>query len=615
MHRQTDTSRRQFLKGTGLGLLAAASLPGWVQAMQMAASPKIPPRTATPGFRPDVELELIARKGRVPILSGADTEVMQYVARSIGKDSGSGVLTPLPGSYLGPLIRLQRGQKVRIHFKNELPDSSITHWHGLHVPAEVDGHPRYAIGQGETFVYEFEVNNRASLNIYHPHPHENTARQVYMGLAGGLIINDEEENRLGLPSGEYEIPIVLQDRAFDENNQLIYLRHRMDRMTGFYGDRVLVNGRVEADFEVATRAYRLRIMNGSTARIYKLGWDDGTPLTVLGVDGGLLEKPATYPYVMLAPGERLDVWADFSGRPTGSEPTLRSLPYTGVLPAMMSRMMGGGGMGGHDMGGMMGGGMGGGGMGGMMGGGMMGHNMGGGMGGHDMGGMMGGGGMGMAHASKLPVGSDYPLVRFKVTRKTSDSPSLPTHLSKLPHYSMKDVANPDKPIPVGISEGPMSMLLNGRPYASDDLLPLERVRLNSIQLMEIFHAHEGMGEQGMKAESHGGEQAEHRMEGMSGGGMGGMGGMGMMMSMAHPIHFHGQSFQILSRTIDADDSTAYDTVREGFINEGLKDTVLVMPGERVRLIKPFEDYPGLFMYHCHNLEHEDMGMMREFLVE
>lgn len=89
----------------------------------------------------------------------------------------------------------------------------------------------------------------------------------------------------------------------------------------------------------------------------------------------------------------------------------------------------------------------------------------------------------------------------------------------------------------------------------------------------------------------------------------------MMFSMAHPIHLHGQSFRILSRTIDADESSDYATVREGFIDEGLKDTVLVMPGERVKIIKPFEDYKGLFMYHCHNLEHEDMGMMRQFSIE
>ena len=87
-----------------------------------------------------------------------------------------------------------------------------------------------------------------------------------------------------------------------------------------------------------------------------------------------------------------------------------------------------------------------------------------------------------------------------------------------------------------------------------------------------------------------------------------------MMAMAHPIHLHGQQFQIVSRSVDSANESDYATVNQGFINSGLKDTVLVMPGETVRIIKPFQDYKGLFMFHCHNLEHEDMGMMRDFLV-
>jgi hypothetical protein len=116
----------------------------------------------------------------------------------------------------------------------------------------------------------------------------------------------------------------------------------------------------------------------------------------------------------------------------------------------------------------------------------------------------------------------------------------------------------------------------------------------------------GMG--GMK---HGGGEQGKGM-GIMGGGMG---GMGMMFSMAHPIHLHGQQFQVLSRTIGTEEAEDYATVKDGLMSSGWKDTVLVMPGEKVRIIKPFEDFKGPFMYHCHNLEHEDMGMMREFLIE
>ncbi|MDD5272988.1 MAG: multicopper oxidase domain-containing protein [Methylovulum sp.] len=551
-------SRRRFMAQTGLGLLAFAGMPRSLKAMEgMQAMPKLPPRQINPNFKADVDIELFCKPAILPILAGRQTQALQYTARLL--QGPKGVLTDIPGSYLGPIIRLHKGQKVRIHLHNGLSEATVTHWHGLHVPAEMDGHPLYAINPGEKLVYEFEIQNRAGMNIYHPHPHETTAKQVYHGLAGALLVNDEEEAALGLPSGDYEIPIVIQDRLFDAQNQLVYVRNMHDRMMGFYGDRILVNGRADFQIDVDSRAYRLRVMNGSTARIYKLGWDDGTPLTVLGTDGGLLEKPETKPYMMLAPGERLDIWADFSGRAVGSQLVMRSLAFSGVLPKM---------------------------------------------------------GMMMNH-SGLAVGSDYPIFTAKVTRKVSDSPKLPHNLSSFHHYQTADTANPDKPLPISITEAHMAMLLNGRPYAYNDVQEFERIPVNTVQLLEIFHAHGGGAHAGQEAEAmgHGGMG----MGGMRHGGMGmghggGMGGMGMMMSMAHPIHLHGQSFQIISRSANTANADDYATVSEGFIDHGLKDTVLVMPGEIVRIIKPFQDFKGLFMYHCHNLEHEDMGMMRDFLV-
>lgn len=122
----------------------------------------------------------------------------------------------------------------------------------------------------------------------------------------------------------------------------------------------------------------------------------------------------------------------------------------------------------------------------------------------------------------------------------------------------------------------------------------------------------GMGHGMMGGMAPGGQEGGGAGMGM-GGGM--MGGMGMMFSMAHPIHLHGQQFQVLSRTIGAEEAEDYATVKDGLMSSGWKDTVLVMPGEKVRIIKPFQDFKGPFMYHCHNLEHEDMGMMREFLIE
>ena len=217
---------------------------------------------------------------------------------------------------------------------------------------------------------------------------------------------------------------------------------------GFYGERVLVNGRPDFRIEVSSRAYRFRMMNGSNAQIYKLAWDDGTPIIIIGVDGGLLERPEEKPYVMLAPGERLDVWADFSGRSVGSRLVMRSRSFSGALPRMAECMTGGRGCGMGGMGGMMSG-------------------------------------------SSLLVGSDYPIFTVDVTRSVSDSPNLPSRLSKITYYQFSDAANPDRPVPIVISEGPMSVLLNGRPYAENDVQPSERIPINSAQLMDIFHAQGG----------------------------------------------------------------------------------------------------------------------------
>jgi suppressor of ftsI/bilirubin oxidase len=134
-----------------------------------------------------------------------------------------------------------------------------------------------------------------------------------------------------------------------------------------------------------------------------------------------------------------------------------------------------------------------------------------------------------------------------------------------------------------------------------EVMDSERIPVNTVQKIRI--SNEGsMGMGGMGG-------------GMGMGGMGGMGhGMGMMMAMAHPIHLHGQQFRILSRSMKDGEAAGYATVQDGFVHSGWKDTVLIMPGEEIDIIKPFEDYTGLFLYHCHNLEHEDLGMMRNFLI-
>ena len=259
-----NPARRRFFAQTSIGLLACAGMPGWLKAMEgMGQMPKMMPNKASLNFRPDVEINLQCKPSTLSILSGQPTRVQQYFAQLVKGPVHT--LTEISDSYLGPVMRFEKGQKIRINLTNYLDEPSITHWHGLHVPALMDGHPLYVIDKGQTFVYEFEILNRAGMNIYHPHPHNTTGSQVYQGLVGAILINDAEERRLELPSGEYEVPIVIQDRRFDSNNQFSYVQNMRERMMGFYGDKILVNGHTYFHLDVASRAYRFRVLGRSIA--------------------------------------------------------------------------------------------------------------------------------------------------------------------------------------------------------------------------------------------------------------------------------------------------------------------------------------------------------------
>ncbi|CAA9891787.1 Bilirubin oxidase [Candidatus Methylobacter favarea] len=529
MKTTTNLQRRKLLKYAALGIAGAVTSPA-------SAKPGGFVRVNAPsaGFYPDVEIDLIQNTAEAAIFPGETTRIWKITGKVI--KGPSGVLDNNEGTYLAPTLRFKKGQKVRLTLNNNLPAQSILHWHGLHVPANMDGNPMYAINQGETYVYEFEILNRAGTYFYHAHTHSVTARQVYSGLAGLLIVSDDQEQALNLPSGDLDVPLVIQDRSFDDQNQLLYSAHMMQRMQGFLGDRIMVNGRPDYVLPVATRAYRLRLVNGSNSRIYKLAWDDDTPLTVIGVDGGLLEKPEQHAYVMLAPGERLEVWMDFSKRAPGAELSLRSLKFDIAAH---------GGMG-------------------MMGMGMM------------RGGMMA--------VSSLPSGSDYPLLKIRVAKKEQGHNILPEVLTPITALQVKHAENAANPRTIALSMQHMSALLNGRSYKMNDIQPDEIIPVNSLQLIEFDNGFDG----GMQ---------------------------GMMMSMPHPMHVHGEQFQIVKREVNLRFNDSRASVASGFIQSGWKDTVLVMPGEKVTILKPFNDFKGLFMYHCHNLEHEDLGMMRDFLIK
>ena len=209
------TSRREFIKKLSIGT-SAVYMSTLINAC--ARSADTIPNAINDEI--DVDLRLTAAPDKVQILPGNATKVWRYHGELLKGPPGS--LEFLSYSYLGPILHLARGQRVRVRFNNNLPEPSIIHWHGLHVPESADGHPRLAVQPGEEYIYEFTVMDRAGTYWFHPHPHGRTGTQVYLGLAGLIIIHDEDESALGLPGGDQDIPIIIQDRTFDEQNQLVY---------------------------------------------------------------------------------------------------------------------------------------------------------------------------------------------------------------------------------------------------------------------------------------------------------------------------------------------------------------------------------------------------------
>lgn len=519
--------RRTFVKSLTAASLLLSQSPS-VLGAQMTQ--RLTPAVATAGFEPDVEILLRAVKGEAKLMEGALTQLWRFSGEIMKGDAAN--LSFLDGSGHVPIIRVRRGQKIRIHFENHLPEQSIVHWHGLNIAQRMDGHPMYAIDPGERYVYEIAIDSRAGTYWFHPHPHERTSFQVYQGLAGLLIVHDEQEDAVHLPQGEYEIPLMIQDRTFDSDNQLVYIgTMRHNWMMGFSGDYVMVNGRVGYSRVVPRTAHRLRIINTSNASLYHLRWSDGGDFRVIGSDGGLLENAVEQPALTLGVGERVDVWVDFSAQAAGASLQLLAESYTPSLQNFTAQQRG-----------------------------------------------------------APMLGEARPIASFQCDNGPARPVSPPIRLSTYPALREDAATNSNSPRAVKISMMRGSFYLNNRVFGGmQEVAEEDVVKLDSTEVWEFANdASMGMG-MGM--------------------------GMGGMMQMAHPMHIHNVQFKVLSRTRQGEQSALHRHLSTGFTDYGLKDVVLVLPGERVRVLMKFENHTGIYLYHCHILEHEDLGMMQNYRVE
>ena len=253
---------------------------------------------------------------------------MQEGSTDLGRD-GKTPTWGMNGSYLAPTLRASRGETVVARVTNELGEASTVHWHGMHLPARMDGGPHQMIDPGDTWSPTWQVRQPAATLWYHPHPHGKTAEHVYRGLAGMFIVDDPAEaavqKRLPSSYGVDDVPVIVQDKRFDgwkldESKSLF-------SSTGVLGDTLLVNGTPGPYLDVTTQRIRMRLLNGSNARIYNFHFDDDRRFQQVAGDGGLLPAPVGRAHLELSPGERAEIVVTVK---PGDRTVLQSAPLTSV---------------------------------------------------------------------------------------------------------------------------------------------------------------------------------------------------------------------------------------------------------------------------------------------
>lgn len=252
------------------------------------------------------EYEVPVQPARVELAPGLPADVLSY-----------------GGGFVGPTIRGRTGHPVKVTFRNSLGMATNVHLHGGHVAAADDGHPMDVIQPGGTRVYNYPNKQRGTTLWYHDHTHGTEAEHIYRGLHGFYLIDDAAERDLRLPTGSYDVPIMLTDVALDTTGALVF-----DIPTG--RTTVLANGKPAPFFPVGARKYRFRLLNASNEGTYELSIDKGT-MWQIGSDGGLLPAPVARPALTFHSGERVDVVIDFAAIPVGSSVVLRDATKGPVL--------------------------------------------------------------------------------------------------------------------------------------------------------------------------------------------------------------------------------------------------------------------------------------------
>jgi blue copper oxidase len=445
------------------------------------------------------------------------------------------------GPYLGPALRLRRGETVTVQVTNNVPKSITMHWHGLIIPGAADGGPHQVIAPGKWWKTELSIDQPAATLWFHPHYYPSTAREVIKGLAGLLIVDDEETDRLPLPSrwGVDDIPLIIQDRRFTPDGQFFDRMNVIAVTNGYVGDTVLVNGAHYPEAHTARGWIRLRILNGSNARSYRLSSSDDRSLYVIGSDGGLLESPVELKRLLIHVGERFEVLVDArNGRAFDivtlpvTQDVMRLPPFDSPLPLFTIRPDAADGTGKLPS--------------------------------------------SLAALPALPrqlptVSQELVMNMFRdmqgmmllkqagLTAMAHSGKTDPAVVARVVDLVVKDPALPE-------SDQLSSNGVNGKPFS------FERIDFSAARNKDLhWRISEGSD------------------------------------LMLHPVHIHGCQFRIISQ-----DGKPPEPERAGW-----KDTAPISKGGVSEILVRFPhaaNHDDPYMAHCHILEHEDSGMMTQFVV-
>lgn len=242
------------------------------------------------------EFQLTSMEGEWEFISGIKTKTYGYNS-----------------PILSPTLLINRNEETKITVTNNLKEATTVHWHGAAVGEKVDGVHNSEIMPGTSKEVSFKLNQPASTLWFHPHTHSKTASQVYKGMAGFIYLQDDESEKLELPQtyGVDDIPLVVQEKKLDSENQIITKSNQMEITHGKIGGYMMVNGIISPKVEVPKGVVRLRLLNGSNATKYNYSFE-GKMFYQIASDGGLLEKPVAMTTLTLAPGERAEILIDTS---------------------------------------------------------------------------------------------------------------------------------------------------------------------------------------------------------------------------------------------------------------------------------------------------------------